>query len=369
MARVTQDLRSENRVLIYGQLQNGQVTSRTELSKTTGISAPTVLRIVDELIELGIVKEAPLDSRSVGRPCVGLMLQGDFACTASVLHEGRWIAASLMDMTGRVFAECQEDAEENFEQLVRVQTPKLIDALLKQSGVPAKKLAGIGMGFPAVLDPYENVIEYAPLIGINHPLNIHEWIRELETRYDAFVCIENDVNALVMGEHAARKLEDRMDMAYVALGTGIGAGLMLRGKLRRGKNNRAGEIGMSLAPDGKSLEEHIGNRALNAMFASCEDPQACMTDYIVQTLSPQLVNYSLGFDLDLIVLGGHTVSCLGEKLVPAIQEKVAQLSPMPIQVEAGISRQPGLEGLGQLLRSRFVQQLQQIGLGAFKKYL
>ena len=369
MARITRDLRSENRVHIYEQLQNAQITSRTELSKMTGISAPTVLRIVDELMELGIVRETQLDNHSVGRPCVGLAFQSDYACTASILHEGSWVTASLMDMSGKVYASKQESANADFEQLVRKQIPALIDDLLLQCKMPVKKLAGIGMGFPAVLDPYENVIEYAPLIHINEPLDISAWVSELEARYDAFVCIENDVNALVMGEHAARKLEDRMDMAYVALGTGIGAGLMLRGKLRRGKNNRAGEIGMSLCHDGRSLEEHIGNRALEERFGGENDPQGAMTEYIVDTLSHHLVNYALGFDLDLIVLGGHTVNRLGKSLVAAVREKVNALSPLPIRIEEGVSEEPGLEGLGQLLRSRLIQQLHKIGLDAIKKYL
>lgn len=369
MARITKDLRNENRLHVYEYLADTQVTTRTEISKATGISGPTVLRIVDELIDLGIVKEGPMDSRNVGRPCVGLSFQADFACTVSIIHEGSWITGSLMDMSGRTLASKQENANEDFEFLVRKQVPNLINSLLEQTEISTRKLAAIGLGLPAILDPYENTIQYAPLINIDQPMRINEWLRELEQNYDAFVFIENDVNALAMGEHAARKLEDHMDMAYVALGTGIGAGLILRGELRRGKNNRAGEIGMSLTPDGKDLEDHIGLRALYATFGTVEKSKASMKEYIVQMLSPYLINFALGFDLDLIVLGGHTVTLLGEELVAAISKQVNYLSPMPIRVEACVSHQPGLEGLGQLLRSRFMKKLQEIGLDAIRKYL
>ena len=369
MAQVTRDLRSENRVRIYEQLRSTQMTSRTELSKATGISAPTVQRIVDELTEIGIVKETQMDNHSVGRPCVGLVFQADYACTVSILHEGSWISACLMDMSGRVYTTEQSSADPDFERLVRVQIPRLIDGLLSRAGIPVKKLCGIGLGFPAVLDPYQNIIEYAPLVGIMKPLPISQWVSELEEKYDAFVCIENDVNALSMGEHAARKLEDRMDMAYIALGTGIGAGLMLRGRLRRGKNNRAGEIGMSLAHDGKSLEDHIGIRALEDRFKDAPDVRAAMTDYIVRCLCPHIINYALGFDLDLIVLGGHTAHFLGEELLTAVRNDVSRKSPLPIWVDMGVSEQPGLEGLAELLRSRFLDQLRVQGLDAIRKYL
>ena len=363
MLRDTRDLRNKNRMQIYELLLDADTTSRTEIRNATSISSPTVLRIIDEFNDLKIIEEMPLRSTAPGRPSVGFRLVADYVYSIAVFHEGTWILGCVMDVKGKIVYTKRIKAEISFDSVLNDQIPNLIETMLQQSNLDHKRIQGIALGFPAILDPY------APLIGINEPIDISSWMLKLGEKYQTFVCIENDVNSLAIGEHAKRGIEDSADMAYVALGTGIGAGIILRGKLRHGKNNRAGEIGLTLTNNGKTLEEVIGTRALFEKFPEGYSDQAEAVDFISTVLSPYLINFAICFDMDLIVLGGYTMEMMGEKLLSAVQEKIEKISAIPVKVEAGLSAQPGLDGLGRLIRLRFLQQLRNDGLQAIKQYL
>lgn len=373
MAQISRDLRNENRVRLLQLIQVSSAISRAELSRQSGISSPTVMRIIDEFLELGIVCETEVAEKSVGRRPVGLLLRPDFNYTVSIMHEGNWIQAGLLDMSGQLCVQKTAAAAENIEVFLRVQIHELIDAMLKEQGVTPKKLSGVGIGIPAMLNSYENVLYEAPLIGVDRETNISEWLDELEQRYGASMWIENDVNAMALGEHLARKLEDRADMAYVALGTGVGSGMILRGELRRGKNNMAGEIGYVLTDEGtETLEARIGRIGLERRFgwqldeSMSEAQRAALIEDIALVLSRPLINYAIAVDLDLIVLGGRMTELLGEGLVEAVRAEVERRSPISFSVEASVSPIPGIEGLGHLMRSRFSQKLEHEGLKALK---
>ena len=372
MAQISRDLRNENRIRLFELLQTSGPISRAELSRKTGISGPTVMRIIDEFLEIGVVCETPMQEKSLGRRPVGISICSDFAYTASVLHEGDWIQAGIMNMNGQMCLTEQFRAERNFESVIRRQIPEIIDGMLERLKFEPQKLAAIGIGLPAVLDPYDKIMLDAPLIGMKDTTDISQWLEELSERYQAMVSIENDVNVMALGEHTARQLEDRADMAYIALGTGVGSGLILRGELRHGKNNMAGEIGYMLTPSGEEMETLIGLDGLEKRFGIkideelTEEQRGEIISYMTEILSPLLVNYAMGIDLDLIVLGGHTVSVLGEGLVDSIRERVEQISRISLSIESGLSAMPGIEGLGDLMRGRFNRQMGRYGLDILK---
>ena len=373
MAQISRDLRNENRVRLLELIQSSGVISRAELSRQSGISGPTVMRVIDEFLELGIVCETELAEKSVGRRPVGLSLFPDFNYTVSILHEGNWIQAGLLDMSGRLCAQSTVAAEKSIEDFLRAQIPEMIDDLLKRQGVGPEKISGVGIGIPAMLNSYENILYEAPLIGVDREMNISDWLGELGARYGASVWIENDVNAMALGEHLTRRLEDRADMAYVALGTGVGSGMILRGELRRGKNNMAGEIGYLLTGDGtETLEARIGRSGLEQRFGwrldetLTEAQRAALVEDLTKVLSCPLINYAIAVDLDLIVLGGRTTALLGDALVDAVRTEAERRSPISFSVEGSVSPIPGIEGLGHLMRSRFSQKLERNGLEALK---
>ena len=120
-----------------------------------------------------------------------------------------------------------------------------IDHLLQQASVPRSALRAIGAGAPGVTDTAAGVvIATSYLMGWrNVPLR-----QLLETSLGIPAAIDNDVNLAALGEHSAGAAAGTNDFVFIAIGTGVGAGIMINGQLLHGSSWSAGEIGYMLVP-------------------------------------------------------------------------------------------------------------------------
>ena len=104
----------------------------------------------------------------------------------------------------------------------------------------------IGIGIPGIVDRDRGTVSHAVNLGLGG-----DWFPlagRLADRTGATVVVENDLNAATWGAHV---LSGADDLAYLALGTGLAAGFVLSGTLRRGAHGAAGEIGhVPVDPDG-----------------------------------------------------------------------------------------------------------------------
>lgn len=122
-----------------------------------------------------------------------------------------------------------------------------IAATLVDGELPAR----IGIGIPGQVEPLAGVVRHAVNLGVGgEPLALGDAVR---SRWPVPVLVENDVRAAALGARAWLAEEDRLvpDLAYLAIGTGISAGVVLGGVLHRGRDGLAGEIGhIPVVPDG-----------------------------------------------------------------------------------------------------------------------
>lgn len=129
----------------------------------------------------------------------------------------------------------------------------------------------VGIGTPGVIAPGGRVVEYAPnLAGFDQPVPLADLVSEA---VGVPVAIGNDVNMAALGEARAGAARGHDDVLAVWMGTGLGAGLVLDGRLRVGPNGLAGELGhATVVPGGLRcacggrghLEAYVGRRALEA---------------------------------------------------------------------------------------------------------
>jgi predicted NBD/HSP70 family sugar kinase len=120
----------------------------------------------------------------------------------------------------------------------------------------------VGMGLPGVVDPRTGTVSYAVNLGID--LSEVPVGRLLSDRLGVPVTVENDLNCAALGASDALGLPD---MAFLALGTGVAAGLVLDGRLRRGRTGAAGEVGhLPYRPDGAPCA--CGQRGCLELYAS-----------------------------------------------------------------------------------------------------
>ncbi len=115
-----------------------------------------------------------------------------------------------------------------------------ISALMTAQGVRASQVDGIGIGLPGLVDPERGVVIFLPNVPGWRQIPLR---RRLEARLGIPVYLENDVNLITLGEWGFGAAEGCRNLICMTLGTGVGAGLMIEGRLYRGDGFVAGEIG------------------------------------------------------------------------------------------------------------------------------
>jgi len=141
----------------------------------------------------------------------------------------------VIDDAGEILAEVREATEPGTDGVVRT-AARVVEALRAATGQP---LTGtVGVGIPGLVDPASGTVKHAVNLGLDG-----DWFplgEALGERLGVRVVVENDVNAASLG---AVKVSGEDDLVYLSIGTGLAAGLVLEGRLRRGDHGAAGEVG------------------------------------------------------------------------------------------------------------------------------
>lgn len=139
--------------------------------------------------------------------------------------------------------------------LVVAKIRESVDHLLQQAGIARKAAAAIGVGAPGITNAQTGVvIATSYLMGWRDvPLKAM-----LEEQLGIPAAVDNDVNLAALGESFYGAAKDARDFVFLALGTGIGAGIILNGELFQGSNWTAGEVGYMLVPGVPEMSVDIG---------------------------------------------------------------------------------------------------------------
>lgn len=218
-----------------------------------------------------------------------------------------------------------------------------------RAGTTAADLAGIGVGVPGLVDRRAGDVAHAVNLGLGAGvLSLRE---RLETVTGVAVTVENDVNAAALGAAAVLGGPEPgrpADLAYLSVGTGLAAGLVLDGRLRRGAQGAAGEIGhVPLDPSGPlcpcgqrgCLEVLASGRAIarawptadgvhpaRALFDAADAGQPAAVQACSRVTGHLAVAVRLlvcTVDVATVVLGGG-VAELGERLADRVRDHLAQ---------------------------------------------
>ena len=215
--------------------------SRATLARRTGLSKPTVSALVSDLEHAGVVSLNPQERSQgrIGRPATPYALVPDAALVVGVDMGATKIIVGIADLLGRVLAEDRigtaSDARAAVEAVVETTT-----RLLGNLGERGHLLESGCVGVPGVYRPASDRVEMSPNLPGFADLPIRT---ELTQRLGVPVTIENDVNLAAVAE--AEEMDDRggLDFVAISVGTGIGAGLVMDGRLYRGGHGAAGELG------------------------------------------------------------------------------------------------------------------------------
>lgn len=364
------DIKSMNKRLIFDQFRDHFELTRVEVSRQTGISMPSVLKAVQSLLDAHILIPSGEKDTALGRKPLKLRFNADSISAFGVEFEGDRLSIGLVKIDGTVEKHLSVKVAHHFDQQLSDKIIEGIRRILVQIDTSKRIIAGVGIGIPGAVDPEEKMIQFAPLIGINQNHSAVPVISQLEDGLGWPVFIENDVNALAIGEMLTRRTMGNCpdDLLFISLGTGVGAGLILDGRLRHGCRFLCGEIGYYAADadDFRTresqgwLESQLNTDALQEKFsfdlANLQIPSGLVA-YVAAKLAPAIANFVTFLDIENVVLGGILIDALGKPLVSSIAHDVSKLVLNPINVEQHWAEEPGIVGAANVVIDNRLEEL------------
>ncbi len=214
--------------------------SRASIAKQTGMSKQTVSELVRILEEDGWVRETGRTSGHVGRSATTYELIPESALMAAVDLGGTKLRVAVVNLAGTILAEGVEPTHPEGGQAVAAQIGALVLRTAAEAGIAAGRIRQTVVGCPGVPDMGTGRVNFAPNIaGIDR----FDFRAAVAAAVGTQVSLENDVNLAVLGEHWLGLGQGLDHLAFIALGTGIGAGIIANGALLRGAAGAAGELG------------------------------------------------------------------------------------------------------------------------------
>ncbi len=320
-------------------LRDGGRATIAQLAERTGLSRPTVEAALPSLRERGLVdmiEEHTAGGRGAGRPARIFEFVADAGLLVGVdvgIHRMRVVVA---DLTGRIVAWYQRDLERRFVGADRLENVKdAVHTCFARAGVDIGRLGALSGMAVAV----SGMVGRDGRLTVSH--NFPDWegvdiAGRLEEEFGCPVSIENDMRLAALAEHrmGAARLVD--DVAYFFAGHRISMGLIIGGKLRRGRHGAAGEIGGSVfsmhVDDSGQLRWETGETAEDVFRAAASGDAAARAEIeeFVRGVATGIATVTMAVDPDVVVVGGG-LSRAGEELLRPLRAAVMAEIGVPVR--------------------------------------
>ncbi|MFJ6679325.1 ROK family protein [Microbacterium sp. NPDC091382] len=355
--RSSSEIRDASRREIVRALVVGGTATRNDLARSTGLSAATVSNLVTELREAGLIADAGTDNAGTGRPTTVLRIDGRGGSFLGIDVAETYIRAVVFDASLAEIGAADVDLDEAWSSIDRVADALVaaVDEALSRGGRRRDDILGVGLGLPGIVskDPRRDVPP-------------HGWaahIRDLESRVrrhlPAPVVTANPLQAVGHSEIWFGTARGRSSAVVVNLGTGVGAGIIVEGRVLRGATSTAGEWGHTvLELDGRTcrcgrrgcVEAYVGVPGIHQTLRDVDAGHALLglhqRDFVhglrdsvddpavAQTLA-RTARY-LGIALsdivavlnpEVLTLTGWTAWALGSSLLPGARAALAERAP------------------------------------------
>jgi predicted NBD/HSP70 family sugar kinase len=229
---------SAGRLLLL--VRDGSATTRRDLIRVTGLARSTVTQRVDALLAAGLMRESAGAADGRGRPAGTLAFDEGFGhILVAALQRDRATFAAL-DLGGRVLHSREQPiAVADGPDVVLTEVEAQLDALVPAAGLDPAGTVAVGLGVPGPVDVAVGRIMQPPVMPGWHDHPVRD---RLAAHFDVPVFVENDANLMALGEQRVHWPEARALM-LVTVDLGIGAGIVVDGRLYRGVDGGAGDLG------------------------------------------------------------------------------------------------------------------------------
>ncbi len=322
-------------------------TSRAAILEASGLSRVTMTQRLNALLAAGLIRETEQTLPSGGRPTRVLAIQ-EAAGVILVANIGEThIQLATMDLLPSIIRQTTIEMSRQAPPAATLQ--RIHDAflmLLDDETIAGRILCGVSLSLPTPVDFKRGCVVGPSVLPGWDEFDIRDW---LSRHYDAPIFIENDVNLMTIYEHR-RNFPSVEDMFFIKAGTGIGSGIVAGGKIYRGAQGAAGDIGhiqfpstdsplcrcgklgcvearaggWAIARDLRKLEFQADNARDVVRLIESNRPEAIMmVRRAGQTIGEVASDVVSILNPSLIVVGG-TLAKAGEYLLSGIRELVYQ---------------------------------------------
>lgn len=346
-------MRRRNAIRMLDAVRRYGPISRANLAKRSRLSPPTVSALVDDLIaKHGLLREVGRDVSTGGRRATLVGFAADRGCVIGIDLGSTTIRSAVADLDGRILARAVEPTGHHSPaRLVRQLTTRI--GALRAEDPGSAPLYAVGIGAPGMTDVQRGVVIEAA--------NLRGWkdvaLRDLVSReVGAPVAVDNDVNMAALGEYWTGCAQGEPNFVFIALGRGVGAGIMIDGRVHRGSQWYAGEISHLLLDYRQwqrnfgaqgYLERHAGAAAIArswrrgpranqgaankvaALFVAARQGNIAASRVVTRVatmLGVAVANIVTTLDPALVVFGGG-ISQIGEQLLEPVRRVVGHIVP------------------------------------------
>jgi glucokinase-like ROK family protein len=380
-------IRRINRSAVLDLIREESPLARSEIARKLNMSMPTVIRIIDDLVMADLVRWSGNWEATGGRPRSLLEFNSDGYAVIGVDLGGTKMFGTIADLGGNIQKEIYLpwEAETAMERLERLS--ELIEQLIQYPRPADQRIRGIGIGVPGVTLADEGVVVWAPSLGWRDL----ELKQILHDRFNLPVVVENDVNLAALGEYGFGVARGASSLVCIAIGTGIGSGIVIDRQIHRGFHQSAGEIGylpVSSKSLGKTYDNFgdlesrasglgIARRAMGILkeldlpqspqgitaeevFSAAKNGDSWaeqIVDETVDYLSLAVASISAIIDPEVIVFGGG-VSRSAAMLIEPVRQKVKGVVPVvPKLVQSSLGSRSAVLGAIMLVLDTTTERL------------
>lgn len=235
-------MRALNQRLVLDRLRDHGEATRPEIAAQAGLSKPTVGQALLDLEQHGLVRAIGRRADRPGRAAVIYRTAPDAGYIVGVDVGRRVVHVAVADLHGTVVARVEQpNRARSGTMLLRI-VGESVDRAVREAGLAPTDIVVTVLGTPGVPDAVAGTVHRAPnLPGWERRGLLHELFTLLGAN-GSTVIVENDANLCAVGEHAQGAAQDIDVVVCLTVGTGIGMGILINGRLFRGAHGAAGEI-------------------------------------------------------------------------------------------------------------------------------
>jgi glucokinase-like ROK family protein len=356
-----------NKIRILNIIREKEQISRAEISKLSGISAPTVTRIVDSLIhEERLVQEIGVGKSSGGRRPTLVQFSAQDNFVIGIDLGTTHIDGVLANLNAEIINEIRYDTnfQEGFESIIN-RIAEIICRLREDPKISGKKVLGVGLAVPGLVNRSENIIEISPDLNWEYV----DLIKSLREKCDLPLKFDNVTRVMALGELWYGVGKSINHFCVINIGYGIGAGIIIDGKPLYGPYGMAGEFGhMTVAKDSDikcdcgnygclealSSGRAIADKAISEIKTGRTSKLRNMVNGEIDNITTKMVAQAVR-EGDLLA---DEIFCLAiEYLGSAIASLINLISPQIVLIGGGVAKAEDLilERINTIAQQRTVQ--------------